>query len=188
MFYLLILAFMFLFPIIYLKYFKKLSDKKVEAELMPKSQGLKKEIVGSLALFSALFLGFIVIVLAISIVDVTLSFAGIDNVRLNDLDKVEDLVGEEFSSAPENFLIVLVIALFAEEFFFRAFLTQRIGIIPSTILFTLAHYGYGSIAEMIGVFFLGLILAYWFKKNKSMIQNYFGHLFYDLFAILLYFF
>lgn len=178
---------MFVFPVVYLKYFRKLSGKKIEAELMPKFQGLKKEIVGSIALFSALFLGFIVIILAITLVDVTLEIAGFENVKLNDLDKVEDVVGSEFVAAPENFLIVLLVALFAEEFFFRAFLTQRMGMIPSTLLFTLAHYGYGSVAEMIGVFFLGLILAYWFKRNKSLIQNYFGHVLYDLFAIMLYF-
>jgi len=186
MLYLLLLGFMIVFPILYLKYVNKMSYKKIEAYLIPKFCGMKKEIVGSIALFSALFLGFIVIILAISFVEVGLELAGFEEIVINDLEKVEEIIGKELLASPENFLIVLVIALFVEEFFFRAFLTQKIGMIPSTILFTIAHYGYGSIAELIGVFFLGFVLAYWFKKNKSLIQNYFGHLLYDLFAIMLY--
>ncbi|MDD3084112.1 MAG: CPBP family glutamic-type intramembrane protease, partial [Candidatus ainarchaeum sp.] len=76
--------------------------------------------------------------------------------------------------------------VFAEEFFFRAFLVKKIGILFSTIIFTFFHLGYESLTQTIGVFFLGLILAYWFKKNNSIIQNYFGHLIYNLIAIILY--
>jgi len=187
MMYLLLLAIMILFPIIYLKFIKKMSYKAIEKELFPKSQGLKKEIIGALALGSALIIGFFALIIVISAIESTASVIGVQNLVINDLKKVSEIVMDELLTNPENFLLTLVIVLFIEEFFFRAFLTTRTGIIPSTILFSIAHIGYGSLAEIIGVFFLGLILAYWFKRNKSIIQNYFGHLIYDIFAIMLYF-
>ncbi len=164
-----------------------MGNKAIEKELLPKSQGLKKEVIGALALGGALILGYFVLIAAISITEETTHFFGENEVVINDLEKVSEIIMRELTSNPENFLLVLVIVLFIEEFFFRAFLTTKIGIIPSTILFTIAHFGYGSIAEIIGAFFLGLILAYWFKRNNSIIQNYFGHLIYDIFAIMLYF-
>jgi membrane protease YdiL (CAAX protease family) len=62
------------------------------------------------------------------------------------------------------------------------------GMVPSNLVFTLLHIGYGSTAELIGVFVLGMILAYWYKRNNSLLQNYLGHLLYDFFAILFYLF
>lgn len=164
-----------------------MKNKSIEKELFPKSQGLKKEVIGSLALAGALIIGFFALIMIMSITEqITTSLSG-EKIEINDLEKVSEIVMNNFFSNPQSFLIILVIVVFIEEFFFRAFLTTKIGIIPSTIFFTIAHYGYGSIAEIIGVFFLGLILAYWFKKNKSIIQNYFGHLLYNIFAISLYF-
>lgn len=188
MFYLLLISLLILIPILYLKFVKKYSNKKIEQELLPKSQGLKKEIVGSFALFGALFIGFILIATTINVIDITLEQNGIDFIRLNDLEKVGEVVGENLNRGVENYLLLLVVVLFVEEFFFRAFLQPRIGIFFSTALFTIAHLGYDSIGQTIGVFFLGLVLAYWFKKNKSIIQNYFGHLIYDLVAIMIYYF
>lgn len=187
MFYLLIIALLILIPILYLKIIKKYSNKKIEQELLPKNQGLKKEIIGSFALFGALFIGFVLISTTINIIDIALEETGVE-FRLNDLEKVGEVVGENLNRGVENYLILLIIVLFVEEFFFRSFLQPRIGIFFSTILFTIAHLGYDSIGQTIGVFFLGLVLAYWFKKNKSIIQNYFGHLLYDLLAIMIYVF
>ena len=48
------------------------------------------------------------------------------------------------------FLFTLIVVVFIEEFFFRAFLIPRAGMIPATLIFTFFHYGYGSIAEIIG--------------------------------------
>ncbi len=188
MFYLLLISLLILVPILYLKYFKKMNNKKIETELLPKNKSLKKEIIGSVALFSALFLGFIVIATAISVIDFVLEQNGLGQYKLNDLEKVGDVISQELESGVINYLMLLVVVLFAEEFFFRAFLQPRLGIFVSTIIFTIAHIGYDSIAQLIGVFFLGLVLAYWFKRNKSIIQNYFGHLLYDLVAIMIYFF
>ena len=169
-----------LIPINWITYFKKKKLREALVELIPKSQSLKKEVLGSIALFSALFIGFIIIANVIAIVDET------TGVPINDLKKVNDVVDAEIQFSLILFLVTVIVVVFIEEFFFRAFLVPRAGMIPATLIFTFFHYGYGSIAEIIGVFFLGLILAYWFKKKKSIIQNYFGHLFYNLLAIVFY--
>jgi len=177
----LIIAILFvLIPINWVTYFKKKKLREALVELIPKSQSLKKEVLGSIALFSALFIGFILIASVIAIVDET------TGMPINDLEKVNNVIDAEIQFNIGLFLATIIVVVFIEEFFFRAFLVPRAGMIPATLIFTFFHYGYGSIAEIIGVFFLGLILAYWFKKRKSIIQNYFGHLFYNLLAIIFY--
>ncbi len=170
----LLLALMIIFPFFWLRVVKQNSWKEIHKILFPKFQGVKKEAIGSVILFLLLVIGFFVVLGLVSILGI------------NDLANVEQVVKESVKNAPLFYFISLIPILFVEEFFFRAFLVSRIGVIPSTLLFTIAHFGYGSIAELIGVFALGLILAYWYKKNNSLIQNYFGHLLYDLFAITMY--
>jgi membrane protease YdiL (CAAX protease family) len=164
---------MIIIPLFWLRIVKKLNWKKIKAELIPYSKDVKKELIGSLKLFFALLIAFILLSSALTILG------------LNDLDKVNDVISMNMENAV-LFVIVMIFLVFIEEFFFRGFLVNRIGIIPSSIFFGIAHVGYFSIAEIIGAFSLGLILAYWFKQNKSIIQNYFGHLLYNLFAIALY--
>jgi membrane protease YdiL (CAAX protease family) len=170
----LILALMIIFPFFWLRVVKQNSWKEIHKILFPKFQGIQKETIGTIKLFFLLLIGFFLLVGLISLLGI------------NDLNNVEQVVKESVKNAPLIYFVTLIPILFVEEFFFRAFLVSRVGIIPSTILFAIAHIGYGSIAEILGVFGLGLILAYWFKKNKSLIQNYFGHLLYDLFAIIIY--
>jgi len=104
---------------------------------------------------------------------------------LNDLEKVGNAIDQQKSDLL-LFGATLPILLFIEEFFFRGFLVKRLGMVPSSIIFAAAHISYGSIAEIIGVFFLGLILAYWYKKHNSLLQNYIAHLAYDLISIAIY--
>jgi membrane protease YdiL (CAAX protease family) len=169
-----------LIPINWITVFKEKNLKEALIELLPKSQGLKKEALGSVALFGALFLGFMILLMSFSIIETS------TGIELNDLEKVDEIIGAEIALNLSLFLVSVIILVFIEEFFFRSFLVPRLGLIISTLIFTFFHYGYGSIAELIGVFILGLILAYWFKKRNSLIQNYFGHLFYNLLAIVFY--
>ena len=169
-----------LIPINWITFFKHKTIKEALIELIPKSQGWKKETVGSVALFGALFIGFIIVIMCFSIIE-----AG-TGVAINDLDKVDQVISAEIEFNLVFFLVSVIVLVFVEEFFFRGFLVPKVGMLISTLIFTFFHYGYGSIAEIIGVFVLGLILAYWFKKRNSLIQNYFGHLFYNLLAILIY--
>jgi len=169
-----------LIPLIWITFFKKKSLKEALVALLPKPQNWKKEVIGSIALFCALFIGFIIISNVIAIVD------DATGLQINDLEKVDNVVDAEIQLNLFLFLVTIIIVVFIEEFFFRSFLVPRLGMVLSTLIFTFFHYGYGSIAELIGVFFLGLILSYWFKKKGSLVQNYFGHLFYNLLAIIFY--
>lgn len=180
MFYQIILTLFFLIPLFYLRVVKKKSWSEIKQDLIPKYQGHKKEILGSFALFGALLIGFILIAMCLTLIE------GNFGIPLNDMENVSTIIDAQIGTNLIGFLVLLIIVLFAEEFFFRAFLVPRIGMIFSTLIFTFFHLGYGSIAETIGVFILGLLLAYWFKKNKSLFQNYFGHLLYDFLAIALY--
>ena len=171
---LVLLFFMIIFPLFWLRIIKKFNWKKIQKELVPYSKDFKKELIGSAKLFLVLFGLFIVL-------SIVLTFLG-----LNDLEKVSEVIALNMQNAI-LFIVIMIVLVFFEEFFFRAFLVNRIGLIPSSLLFGLAHFGYASLAEMIGAFALGLVLAYWFKKNKSIVQNYLGHLFYNLFALALYF-
>jgi membrane protease YdiL (CAAX protease family) len=174
LFYWLFVAFLFAFPFFWLRAAKSYSWDNVISELLPRPQGWKKELVGTLKLFF-LMLGMFILL------NVALNLLGI-----NDLSKVDSAIGEEIAGGLLPFLFSMAIIVLVEEIFFRSFLVNRIGAFPSTLIFTSAHIGYGSIAELVGVFFLGFLIAYWFRKNNSIIQTYFAHLIYNLLAVLLY--
>lgn len=168
----LIIVMVFL-PLFWLKIINKYNWKKIKKQLIPVKDNPLIEIIGGVKLFFALLIGFILLSLIFTA-------SGI-----NDLEKVSEVI-EMNSQNLIPYLIIMAIMVFIEEFFFRGFLINKIGIVPSSIIFGVAHVGYTSIAQILGAFILGLILAYWFKQNKSIAQNYLGHLLYNLFAIALY--
>jgi membrane protease YdiL (CAAX protease family) len=177
---LIILLLFLTIPIFYYRIIKEKSWTEIKKTLFPKYKGHKIEIIGSIKLFIFLIIGFIIIATTINFLEI------ISNTQISDMENVAEFVISGFGTNAIIFLILIIIVVFIEEFFFRAFLVKRTGILFSTIIFTFFHLGYESITQTIGVFFLGLILAYWFKKHNSIIQNYFGHLLYNLLAITLY--
>jgi len=102
---------------------------------------------------------------------------------LNDLQVVREVIGVVLNLPIVIIIYFFVIRVFLEEFFFRAFLVPRVGIVISSVLFSLAHLGYGSIAEAIGAGVLGLVLAFFYSKHKKILPNYLAHMIYNLFAI-----
>ncbi len=180
MYYEALITFFLLAPLFYLRVIKNVSWEETIKQLLPKYKGHKKEFGGAIALFGALFIGFLVISAGLNIVNWT------TNLPVNDLVNVGNVIAVSINSNMVLFILTIIIVVFAEEFFFRAFLVPRVGVILPTLLFTIFHLGYESIAETIGVFILGLILAYWYKKNNSLFQNYFGHLLYNFIAIAMY--
>lgn len=80
----------------------------------------------------------------------------------------------------------LVARVFAEEFFFRAFLVPRIGVIGSSLAFGLAHITYGSAAEVIGAVVLGAILGIAYSQKKSLLANFLGHFLYNALALVVF--
>lgn len=79
---------------------------------------------------------------------------------------------------------IFIARVFVEEFFFRAFLVPRAGIIVSSIVFGAAHFAYGSYAEVIGAIGLGLILAAAYKQYNRLAPNFAAHLLYNVIAAL----
>ena len=93
-------------------------------------------------------------------------------------------VSEKISGLP---LVILAFAVFfapiSEELFFRAFLSPRVGIIFSSVIFGALHFSYGSIIEIVGVFVVGLLLGFIFEKSKSITPCIIVHLTYNLISI-----
>lgn len=98
---------------------------------------------------------------------------------LNDLAKVEQTVAQLKTTAPLVLIYFLTVRVLGEEIFFRSFLTPKLGWIFSGILFGLAHFGFGSITEVIGALILGGILGYTFQKNQNIYPNIIAHIAYN---------
>lgn len=71
----------------------------------------------------------------------------------------------------------------SEELFFRAFLVPHAGVLVSSILFALTHFAYGSVAEFVGAFFLGLVLAAAYARLKDPLPGMVAHALFNLFSM-----
>lgn len=109
-----------------------------------------------------------------------------------ELSNVTDL---DFLSPPVLFVLVTVIPV-AEEFFFRGFLLekiesfagQNIAIATTSILFGIAHMGYGKLYPTVFPMVMGLLLAYIVIKTKNLFASIFAHVSFNAVVIILYFF
>ena len=171
---LLLLIILLLVPFLWLGLIDKLPKKKLMKILFPKIGNLKTESLGAIKLF-------ILLVAAFFILSTVLSVIG-----LNDLNNVGTSLKGSIGAGAIIFAITIGITVFAEDFFFRAFMVPKFGIVIPTIIFAALHFSYGSVAEVIGAFALGLILAYWYKKSNSLVQVYIAHILYDIFAVVMY--
>ncbi|HNW06034.1 MAG TPA: type II CAAX endopeptidase family protein [archaeon] len=133
-------------------------------------QGLKK------ISFKEFFKKTIIIFLLLFVLSYTLSFFSV-------LFKVSDLnlVSEEILRySPIAIVYLFLVRVFLEEWFFRGFLTPRLGVILSSALFAIGHIAYGSIIEIIGAFVLGVFLSSTYKKYNNLWPNVFAHIIYNL--------
>jgi membrane protease YdiL (CAAX protease family) len=71
--------------------------------------------------------------------------------------------------------LIVLSAMTVEEAFFRAFLQKRIGLIASTILFSLAHFTYGNPLLLIGVTVVSLIIGITFYRTRNVIPGVIAH-------------
>ncbi|PIN84673.1 MAG: hypothetical protein COV47_06215 [Candidatus Diapherotrites archaeon CG11_big_fil_rev_8_21_14_0_20_37_9] len=156
-------------PLFYIANFenKKIMLKEFGLEKIPPEKGIITaiKIVAALFIYSALF-SFILALIG-----------------FNDLGKMENLIKSAYTFSPIYFAITITIGLFLEEYFFRAFLVPRADIWGSSIIFGIFHYSSGSIAQVIGATFLGLILAVAYKQYKNLIPLYIAHVLYDVIII-----
>jgi len=131
---------------------------------------LKSNIAWTVIGLVAIFLGGIVI-------NLLSSQAGV-----NDQSKVVETVN---AFSYEVILMAILLAPIGEELLFRGFLTKRFGIIISSLLFGIVHIAYGSYVEIIGAIYIGLVLAYIFKKTESLTPCILTHFLYNLMAIII---
>lgn len=68
------------------------------------------------------------------------------------------------------FIVVLAVVVnpFTEEIFFRGFLVPRIGVLPAAAVFSLSHFAYGSVAEVVSVFFIGILFGIVYMRRHSL--------------------
>ncbi len=72
-------------------------------------------------------------------------------------------------------LLIVFSAMTLEEFHFRAFLQRRLGAVPASILFLLAHAGYGEPFFFVGLLAITSVLAVAFARTGSVVAPMFAH-------------
>ena len=72
-------------------------------------------------------------------------------------------------------LAVVVSAMTLEEFHFRAFLQRRLGAVPASILFLLAHAGYGEPFFFVGLLAITAVLAVAFARTGNVVASIAAH-------------
>ncbi|HQR44958.1 MAG TPA: CPBP family intramembrane metalloprotease [Thermoanaerobaculia bacterium] len=65
-------------------------------------------------------------------------------------------------------LVIVACAMTVEEFHFRAFLQRRLGAVPASILFLLAHAGYGEPFFFVGLLAITAVLAAAFRRTNAV--------------------
>ncbi len=107
---------------------------------------------------------------------------------VRDIEIVRELV---MQLALPSIIYLFVVRTFIEELFFRAFLItwlerffgrgkKLLHAFTSSLVFGIAHFGYGSKAELVGAVVLGFILALEYVNGKNVLRNYIGHFLYNL--------
>jgi membrane protease YdiL (CAAX protease family) len=79
---------------------------------------------------------------------------------------------------------VAISAGVVEEIFFRGFLQPRVGVLASTVLFALAHLGYGQPFMLVGVTLLSLLYAELRRRRGSVWAPVAAHAIFDLVQLL----
>jgi membrane protease YdiL (CAAX protease family) len=71
--------------------------------------------------------------------------------------------------------LVVLSAMTVEEAFFRGWLQKRIGLIASTVLFAVAHSGFGQPLLLIGVALISLVIGFTFYRTKNLLPGIIAH-------------
>lgn len=94
-------------------------------------------------------------------------------------------IAEKISSMPiEVLFFAIAVSPIAEEVFFRGFLQQKIGLVPASALFALAHISYFSVSEIAGALAMGLFLGLIFKYSRNIYAVIIAHALYNLTSII----
>ncbi len=88
---------------------------------------------------------------------------------------VPPLVGWLASRPAAQRGLLVLLAMTLEEFHFRAFLQRRLGAVPASILFLLAHAGYGEPFFFVGLLAITTVLAVAFRRTGNAVASIFAH-------------
>jgi membrane protease YdiL (CAAX protease family) len=117
--------------------------------------------------------------------------------RLTGISKTSIKLLEMVAVFRANKLLLVFTALTAgvvEELIFRGYLQPRLeiilkklalAIVISSILFALLHYRYGTVINIIGPFFIGLIFSYYYWKYRNITILIICHFLWDLMSLFL---
>lgn len=81
-------------------------------------------------------------------------------------------------------LTVVAVAMTVEEAFFRGFLQPRFGWLPASLLFALAHAGYGLPTVLASVLALSLVIGWAFRRTRSLLPCIVAHGVFDAVQLL----
>jgi membrane protease YdiL (CAAX protease family) len=81
-------------------------------------------------------------------------------------------------------LLIIIAAMTVEEAFFRAFLQSRLGWIPSTLIFAVAHASYGMPIMLVGVFVISLVIGWLFRRTGRLLPCIVAHGVFDAIQLL----
>jgi membrane protease YdiL (CAAX protease family) len=88
---------------------------------------------------------------------------------------VPPLVGWLASRPVSQRGLLVFLAMTLEEFHFRSFLQRRLGAVPASILFLLAHAGYGEPFFFVGLLAITAVLAAAFHRTGNAVASIFAH-------------
>jgi membrane protease YdiL (CAAX protease family) len=141
---------------------KKLGYEKIE---------LKKALPQALFYLGALLA-------ASMIVGIIFSYTGFSD-QLDDVSKT--LQASDFT----ELLIIVLVGSFVEEIFFRGYLQKKTNILTASFIFAYFHVIYNSFPEVVGAFFLGMILGKAYEKTNGLFVPTLAHLSYNLIVLLI---
>jgi len=91
-------------------------------------------------------------------------------------------IGESLSWI--GILIVSVLPAFSEEIFFRGYLQEKIGLIPTAILFGFAHISYQNIVQVIAAMMFGIVLGLLLIRTKNLYSTISAHFSFNLLQLI----
>ncbi|MFN8628247.1 MAG: CPBP family intramembrane glutamic endopeptidase [Candidatus Binatia bacterium] len=81
-------------------------------------------------------------------------------------------------------LTIVAVAMTVEESFFRGFMQPRVGLLVSSVLFTLSHFSYGMPVMIVGVFAISLTIGIAFKRAGDLLPCMVAHGVFDAVQLL----
>lgn len=79
--------------------------------------------------------------------------------------------------------LIVLSAMTVEELFFRGWLQQRIGLIASTVVFAIAHAGYGQPFMLVGITIVSLVIGVTFYYTRRLLPCIIAHGVFDAIQI-----